>query len=349
MYQFSLDWFIKMFNLSIDRADDKDSKDSSGVRLYHSAPKGTEYGMFAPGPAMFSIPAGAKQVVTGTCNIKKKLTLFAGMPHMHETGTEFHSTIVRKDGSTEELISVTGWQFEMQPFYHFPVTLEPGDKLLTKCTFHNKTKDTVNFGTGTGDEMCFNFAYATPPPDSPYCDDLEVDPNADVPYKAGKCVGDAPIAAPEKVTTPVKFAAAPEATGGTMVDGRYKLMSATLYLPDFVKAYMNPDSSFVAARGQALVKGERIHWDVTARVVVKTKGGQGTDTTQLASVSGKVKPGADKGKATLEPDCGATDPVAFRYAVGKAKSGADTLTVLLDQKVQQFTVPAVYVFEKAGK
>jgi len=36
MYQFSLDWFIKMFNISIDRAEEKDSKDERFKELFRS-------------------------------------------------------------------------------------------------------------------------------------------------------------------------------------------------------------------------------------------------------------------------------------------------------------------------
>jgi dynein heavy chain len=36
MYQFSLDWFIKMFNLAIDRAEDKESKDERFAELFRS-------------------------------------------------------------------------------------------------------------------------------------------------------------------------------------------------------------------------------------------------------------------------------------------------------------------------
>merc|ERR1719487_2709788 len=36
MYQFSLDWFIKMFNLSIDRAEEKESKEERFAELFRS-------------------------------------------------------------------------------------------------------------------------------------------------------------------------------------------------------------------------------------------------------------------------------------------------------------------------
>ena len=317
-----------------------DAVDNSGVRIHHGPPTGTEYGMFAPGPVAFAVPPGQTQVATGTCKIKDKMTFIAGMPHMHETGTHFDSTIVRANGTTEPLIAIKGWSFEMQPFYSYGVTLEPGDKLITRCTFANKTGKTVSFGAGTADEMCFNFIFATPPPKTAYCDDFEVDPSADVTYTPGKCAGEAPIAAPAKAKLPLSFDAAPVAIGGELKAGQYVLAGATLHLPAVFKAYVDADSSFVAARGQLSIAADgKLRFDTAARVLVKLKGGQGTDNTQLQSVSGTVKAGAKAGGATLLPDCGATADIEFRYRVD-----ADAITILIDQEIQAFSVPAAYRF-----
>ena len=316
-----------------------DAKDSSGVRIHHGKPEGTEYGMFAPGPVAFAIPDGTTHTATGTCKIKEKTTFIAGMPHMHELGTKFVNTIVRKDGKQETLIDIKGWQFEMQPFYSFPVTLEPGDKLLTSCTWENKTGKSVSFGAGTGDEMCFNFIFATPPPKQAYCNDFDVDASADVSYAPGKCAGDKAAKTAPKTATPLKFEAAPKVEGGTIGKGRWMLKSATLYLPSVTKAYLD-EASFVVAKGQLLADGDDIVFDVATRVLLKLKGGQGTDNTQVTSVAGTMTAGDKTGEASLKLTCGGDQAMKFRYGA-KDK----TLTVIIDQKIQSYTVPAVYVFE----
>ncbi len=317
-----------------------DAKDKSGVRIHHAKPGGPEYGMFAPGPLAFAIPAGQTYKSTGTCKIKNKMTFIAGMPHMHEIGSKFDSYVVRKDGTKEELITITGWNFEMQPFYHFPMTVEPGDKLLTSCTWHNKTKESVVFGTGTGDEMCFNFMFATPPPKSAYCNDFDVEDNADVAYARGECAGDGAIDKPPRSETKVQFKAAPDVKGGQLEDAQWSLTSASLHLPVLVKQYID-EESFIVGRGQAVTKDGNLHLDVRARILLKIKGGIGNDSTQILSIAGKVVAGKKAGEATLEPTCGATNKMVFKYGVDGNK-----LTVVLTQKLQQFDVPAVYIFER---
>ncbi|MEO1273314.1 MAG: hypothetical protein AAFX99_34960, partial [Myxococcota bacterium] len=105
----------------------EDVMDDSGVRIYLSEPSGTEYGMMSPGPFQFRIPANSVASADGVCEIDTEYRILAGMPHMHETGSEFHQTIVRADGTEESLISLTGWSFELQLYYDTPTTLYPGD------------------------------------------------------------------------------------------------------------------------------------------------------------------------------------------------------------------------------
>jgi hypothetical protein len=317
-----------------------DARDSSGVRIYHFDPKGTEYGMFAPGPVVFAIPANSVHTATGTCIVKEKMTLIAGMPHMHELGTKFSNIIVRKDGKTEELISISGWQFEMQPFYSFPVTLQPGDRIVTSCTWENKTAKSVTAGTGTADEMCFNFIFATPPPKNAYCNNFVADKGSAVTYFPGACVGPNPIANPPKVNTPLMFKAAPKVSGGQLQDGHWTLTSSTLYAPAAFSLYVDKDS-FTVAKGQVAFANGKLHFDVSTRVLVKLKGGQGTDNTSTTSVSGEVVPGAKPGQATLKPDCGTKANVVFNYGIDGNK-----LTIIIDQKILEFTVPAVYEFKR---
>ena len=149
-------------------------EDNSGVRVFYETQTDDvpAYSMFVPGPNLFLVPPQSYLSVSGYCNITDEITLFAGMPHMHELGRDFSSEIVRSDGSTESIIELTGWSFEAQLFYKYDTKLYPGDQLKTTCGFYNDSEtEFVLFGSNTSEEMCFNFAYVTPPIDRRFCND----------------------------------------------------------------------------------------------------------------------------------------------------------------------------------
>ena len=150
-----------------------DIVDRSGIRIHYGEQDGTEYGMFVPGPNIgILVSPNSEHTVTGVCRISEEITLLAGMPHMHEAGTDFRSDVIRADGTHINLIELTGWSFEAQLFYEMPITLYPGDELLTTCSYKNPDSDrTIFFGDGTEDEMCFNFVYATPARGQRFCND----------------------------------------------------------------------------------------------------------------------------------------------------------------------------------
>ncbi|MEY3015440.1 MAG: hypothetical protein RIT45_4175 [Pseudomonadota bacterium] len=319
----------------------QDVTDSSGIRLYIGPVEGREYGMFAPGPLAFAVPPGPEFSATGTCKVSSKLELLAGMPHMHEIGRAFEQKVIRKDGTTLPLIRIDGWSFELQPFYHTPVTLEPGDRLLTTCTWQHDGAEQVPFGTGTGDEMCFNFLFATPPPTEAYCDSFEIDPNADVDYSLGECTPEGADPTPPLVKTPLRFDAAPKATGGVSEDARWKLTEATLYLPKITTQYIDA-ASFVVARGQAFTTADgTLTLDVVSRALIGLKQGTGLDAIERMARSGKLEAKGDAYE--LSAICGATAPLSVRVGVE-----GDTMTVIGTRKVSGFDVPAVYRFVRAS-
>ncbi|MEZ4237883.1 MAG: hypothetical protein R3F59_17390 [Myxococcota bacterium] len=140
-----------------------DVYDSSGLRLWVDEPVGTEWGMASPAVYNIDVPPGQVAPATDTCRATRDYEILAAMPHMHEIGSEFHHTIERSDGTVESLIDLTGWSFEAQYFYEMPVTVHSGDLLTLTCVFDNPGSQTVHFGEGTSDEMCFDFMYVTPP------------------------------------------------------------------------------------------------------------------------------------------------------------------------------------------
>lgn len=145
--------------------------DSSGIRLYVDEPAGTEYGVLDVVTWNIEVPPEGKSTSVARCTASEEFKIIAGMPHMHETGSEFKQNIRRVNGNLEELFSLTGWSFESQPFYQMPTTIFKGDILETRCTYENHSLDWVFAGLGTKDEMCFNFLYVTPASVGGECDE----------------------------------------------------------------------------------------------------------------------------------------------------------------------------------
>ena len=125
--------------------------------------------MLSAGPVMFAIPPGDSYTATGTCEIDTPTRVLAAMPHMHQLGTVFEQRILRRDGAEEPLIRVSGWSYEMQPFYQMDALLEAGDRVTTSCTWRNPTDEAVYFGFGANNEMCFSFMFVSPPPRQRLC------------------------------------------------------------------------------------------------------------------------------------------------------------------------------------
>ena len=84
------------------------------------------------------------------------------MPHMHEIGDAYTHTLERMDGTTESIIDLSGWSFDLQFFYEYDVEVKAGDTLKLTCKYVNDQDFDVRAGQGTTDEMCFNFMYVTP-------------------------------------------------------------------------------------------------------------------------------------------------------------------------------------------
>ena len=144
--------------------------DSSGVRIFHGPTEGPEVSMLTFGPLGFSVPPMQNKEVSGWCRLPADMTLLYSFPHMHEVGVGFEQVIERGEGEDEtSIIDIDGWDFGSQFIYETPVELKIGDVVRTSCTYENTEDRRVRFGPNTGDEMCFNFAYVTPPPPISFC------------------------------------------------------------------------------------------------------------------------------------------------------------------------------------
>lgn len=149
----------------------KNVKDSSGVRLWLGPTTGTEYGLANLATWEIGVPAGQKASAKATCEVQNDVRVFAAAPHMHGIGDSFSHTITRKGGAEEDLVSLTGWSFQAQRYYAIDVDLKAGDVLHMSCNYDNDTDHLVIAGTGTANEMCFDFMYVTPPTALENCND----------------------------------------------------------------------------------------------------------------------------------------------------------------------------------
>jgi hypothetical protein len=95
----------------------------------------------------------------GTCapRATQPIHIVAGTPHMHLKGTHMKVTLTRAAGGTE-VVHDEPFSFENQRGYQQNVTLQPGDRLTTSCSYSAPT----TFGRGTNEEMCYWFALAYP-------------------------------------------------------------------------------------------------------------------------------------------------------------------------------------------
>lgn len=288
--------------------------DASGVRIWVTPPEGREYGMAALGPLGFSIPGGEHDVV-GNCPVSQPTEIYASFPHMHTAGLEFEQTIVREDGTEELLISLSGWSFELQRFYATAATLQAGDRIVTRCRFRNDGTQPILSGEDTENEMCFNFAYMTPPPADRYCD--VADEGGEVEYTASPCLGDNAIAEPQTVYVPAQLGTPPEATGGTIADGRYELVEGRLWLSSgtIIGQEVDFDRSHLLVRGQAHFENGRAELNWVSSLFAYFENGTSIDNARMFEFAGPVTIDTEAATGTVAIDCPGESETTFRYTV----------------------------------
>jgi hypothetical protein len=90
-------------------------------------------------------------------------TMHNGAIHMHQLGRAGRLWVEHADGTEDCLLEVDDYDFDWQRPYQLaePVQVDPGDTLHLSCTWDNPTDDTVQWGDGTGDEMCLGISLLT--------------------------------------------------------------------------------------------------------------------------------------------------------------------------------------------
>ncbi len=149
------------------------AKDRSGVSVCTSkVPRPKQAGVITFGQGRFAIPPDPDHdyEVRGECSAQATRTLteplrvLGAWPHMHQLGVKFRTDIIGS-GGTRTLVDVPKWDFNFQTGYPRDPALwsiQPGDRVLTTCTYRNTSDRTVRFGERTEDEMCLNFTMVYP-------------------------------------------------------------------------------------------------------------------------------------------------------------------------------------------
>jgi len=92
------------------------------------------------------------------------ITIYGAGIHMHTRGTHGRIDLLRANGDKECMLDVPRWDFHWQGGYTFTSqkTFNPGDKVYLECHWNNAAGTTeLNWGEGTGDEMCLSGFYVT--------------------------------------------------------------------------------------------------------------------------------------------------------------------------------------------
>jgi hypothetical protein len=237
-----------------NRAGHEDVHDQSGVRIYHSPPNGPEVTVLTMGPLEFKIPPQSRGEAVGYCEIPQDAQLIASFPHMHEQGLSFKQEIYRlQEGSlldeSEDIIELSGWDFNSQYVYESPLDLHQGDLVKTTCIFENQYDRPLRFGEKTRDEMCFNFAYISPPMSISLCN--QKDPPLGT-YEPGMCASpEFETLTPPNLDIPLKNLEPFNFEGqGTLMNGIYEIVGADLFVKGSLGGFMiDFEQSRVQARG----------------------------------------------------------------------------------------------------
>ena len=103
----------------------------------------------------------------------KSITIYSVMMHMHALGKTAKLEI--EQSGAQCLVDIPRWDFNWQLIYHLqtPITIKSGQAVKISCSWDNSQKNQryvdgkqqqsrdVNWGDGTGDEMCLGVMYVT--------------------------------------------------------------------------------------------------------------------------------------------------------------------------------------------
>ncbi len=117
-------------------------------------------------------PRGWFSIFAGDTDVSNGFRIHGAMLHMHKLGTAASVSVIRQDGSREVILSISDYDFNWQRLYELaePVDFLPGDELSVECHWENTPERQggampvdVNWGEGSGEEMCVANLYVSEP------------------------------------------------------------------------------------------------------------------------------------------------------------------------------------------
>ena len=136
--------------------------DQSGYELCTTEDlRPNDAGVVAFGSTRFNIPPRSKTTIS--CDYRlpntfQNVKFFNASPHMHNLGVSMSTERIPGGNGTPEMVfEQKKFDFENQANFPVKASVAPGDVMRTRCSWQNPTDQTVTFGEGTAEEMCFNF------------------------------------------------------------------------------------------------------------------------------------------------------------------------------------------------
>jgi len=163
--------------------------DSSGLRFYYTKPRKYDAGMITVGANIndnMIIPPGMdKWTVRGVCTKdctqkmrpRKRIKLFATLPHAHATVTRIRTTLVRNGVEVNEIIDADNFNMNHQRFHMLEkeVEVKEGDEIFNYCTSRTLDRKYATVGgMGSSKEMCLNAMMYYPKIDVETCLSSEI-------------------------------------------------------------------------------------------------------------------------------------------------------------------------------
>lgn len=143
-----------------------------GVMKIPAGDPDVHHGFSVPGDVLMALFGGPADLKAGD-----PWVIHNGFLHMHSLGKTGRTTLLRADGSEQVIVDIRDWDFNWQSNYGLQKELlvQPGDWFRLECTWDNSAENQtivngvqlpprdVDWGDGTGDEMCLTNLYVTAP------------------------------------------------------------------------------------------------------------------------------------------------------------------------------------------
>lgn len=299
-----------------------DVTDSSGLKINHILATGNKWKLFSQFATGITLEPGAVTQASLGCPAKNRYSMLAVSPHLHNHGTSFISELIRKDGSREELIFLSNFDAGKHlRMYKAPFTMQTGDKLVTTCAWHNKSKGIIKGGFMTNDAACGLLLYVEGDADDELCgkDDNGGNSNYKPPplkYRKGRCVAKTSLKTTKTIKVKTTIGTLPSKLalkGGSFVDGNYMLTNMqAIFKPSLISTFLEKD--YTQAAGQINIVKGKLHIDLVVQAIADY-GGRLLPYKLPLSVNGTLVSTKVPNEYGFKFTCGKLDDVRFAYEV----------------------------------